>query len=352
MILHMGGGGGKKQLAVTVVGSAVQPAGAAGLIWVDTDLAMGMWTAAVAQPTSPDTGDVWIQTDATSATIIDLLIDNAALINVLRVKQWTGTKWASVGAWYHDGTDWGRISSAFDPETDISYTGDMDFVDEGDGNWNITLTTSGTLTFTVEPPEAAIDVLLVAGGGGGGKALTDSGGGGAGGGGGAVYDEDHAVTAGDYPVVIGAGAVATTSSSVRGNLGGNSTFDGLTATGGGGGGSGTSTTGRGGGCGGGGAANAGSGAAGTQGGNGANAGAINGGGGGGMGGNGSGTAGGVALSNSITGTAVGYAGGGGGGVSGGGAQSNTPGGGGGGGWNTGNPTGGKDGLMIFRNARS
>ena len=73
-----------------------------------------------------------------------------------------------------------------------------------------------------------IDVLLVAGGGGG------AGGAGGGGAGGLVYQSNYAVSAGAYPITVGAGGGGAGWPS-NGANGSNSTFDTLTAIGGGGG---------------------------------------------------------------------------------------------------------------------
>ena len=164
------------------------------------------------------------------------------------------------------------------------------------------------------------DYLIVAGGGAGG---ADAGGGtgvqGGGGAGGYLAGTGLSVTAGtNYPATVGAGGSAShTWSNTTGN-GGNSSWSavGTTAVGGGAGASqGSSNTGAGGGSGGGGstlgnpasAYTAGQGNAGGAGGYGSGGG---GGGAGGAGAAGAAGTGGAGLSNSITGSSVGYAGGG------------------------------------------
>ena len=156
-----------------------------------------------------------------------------------------------------------------------------------------------------------VDYLLVAGGGGGGNNE-----GGGGGGGGLLTATDYAVTAQTYGIVIGGGGATHT-------VGGNTTFDGLTAAGGGRGGTRGPEAGGNGGCGGGGSGTAvGTSAAGTgsQGYNGGLGVVSRGGGGGGMGAagafsvvDGTGGVGGDGLANSLSGASVTYAGGGGGG---------------------------------------
>ena len=73
------------------------------------------------------------------------------------------------------------------------------------------------------------DVLVVAGGGSGG---ANSGGGG-GGAGGLIYQTSRSIVTGNYNVVIGAGGASVTNDSGNGNVGGDTTFDSLTAKGGG-----------------------------------------------------------------------------------------------------------------------
>jgi len=206
------------------------------------------------------------------------------------------------------------------------------------------------------------EYLIVAGGGAGGKA--NAGGGGAGGlltnfGGTALSLTPSVV----YTVTVGAGGAAV-SGNARGNNGANSVLSGtgittLTAIGGGGGGSDTASGGVGadGGSGGGSDYDSNTGGSGTagQGNDGGDAnnpsGQYGAGGGGGAGGAGTGGStsaggvGGVGLSNSITGSAVFYAGGGGGSTaSAGGGAGGNGGGGAGGDGGAGSATDGTDGL--------
>lgn len=182
-----------------------------------------------------------------------------------------------------------------------------------------TLTANGNLVFS---GAGEVEYLVQAGGGGMG-----TGGGGAGGWRKYVAGEANNTGAGplevlaqSYAVTVGAGGAGSAASDQAGSDGGNSTFAGLTATGGGGGARGTvAPNGRPGGCGGGAAAGVGTytGGTGSQGGDGG-AGPANtkGGGGGGLGGNGgAGLAtgygdGGDGLQSAITGTSLYYGGGG------------------------------------------
>jgi hypothetical protein len=190
-----------------------------------------------------------------------------------------------------------------------------------DGDYKVhTFNSSGT--FEVTSGVGTIDSLIIAGGGGG------SGYGAGGGAGGMLYTLGSGVSVNTYTVTVGAGGAGGT----PGSNGSNSSLIGgaisLTATGGGGGG--TDLVSNNGGSGSGGsyglAGGTGTVGQGNNGGGSANNANVPGGGGGGagaVGGTGAGSVagnGGNGLSNSITGSAVTYAGGGGGGTAGGGTN--------------------------------
>ncbi len=195
------------------------------------------------------------------------------------------------------------------------------------------------------PSTATVKVLAVGGGGaGGGSATNLAGGGGAGR---VVFDSSHTVSAQAYTISVGAGGTGAVND--RGNNGGDSLFDTITANGGGGGGAGAgqNTNGKDGGSGGGAGWHAGSPTGGnavdgntgsgvSSGNNGAGFGSGAGGEGGGGAGapsasasNGAGTDGGVGIASTISGSSVLYGGGGGGGGDNGASGGNGGGGGGG-----------------------
>ncbi len=257
-----------------------------------------------------------------------------------------------------------------------------------DGDYSIhSITATGSTNYVTDTAQT-IDYLIVAGGGGGGKDL-----GGGGGAGGYRYFTSVSLAAGTFAAVVGDGGAGSTSTSNKGSNGDNSSFNGSTSNGGGGGASRSSGAGAGGGSGGGGAGVFTS-STGAGGGNyggyspveGYDGGAAignryGGGAGGGAGGvgapantsgvanpGGNGGVGGVGLSNSITGSAVFYAGGGGGcgggggsagagGNGGGGAGTHVDGtantgGGGGGGEGGANGGAGGSGIVIIRRPTS
>ena len=251
-----------------------------------------------------------------------------------------------------------------------------------DGLHSISKTSNVSLAFA-----PIVDYLVVGGGGGGSGGDNGGTGGGGGGGGAGGLLAGTSLTLADsttYTITVGGGGTGGAFNGGLGNSGGNSSIAGsglttITATGGGRGGShGNTSSAATGGSGGGGGGRGGSGAAGTSGqgnsgGTGGNWGGGGGGGGaGGAGGNGTGSnggAGGVGVSNSITGSAVFYAGGGGGGRNGGsnGAGGNGGGGswatspdavdgtgGGGGGQPAGSNSGGAggDGVVILRTSKA
>ncbi len=177
MIYIMNQGGGAKQLAIKVLGGITQPTGKAGYIWINTATEIGKYTFSVAEPSSPASGDVWIQTNAASTNVVELLrTTNSVKVNILRVKQYNGAGWDMCRAYYHNGTDWAQVSFTFDPSTDITYTGDYTVIDDGGGDWRIKFLTSGNVTFSAVPEE--LDTFLVGGGGGGGANSVGRGGGG------------------------------------------------------------------------------------------------------------------------------------------------------------------------------
>lgn len=160
--------GGANALAVKVKGGTVMPTAELGILWVNTSTAITKSTWDTAQPSSPAVGDIWVQTDATSSKNISVieLSTTVVRINVLRIKQWTGTLWATKAAYYHNGITWTQISSTFSPQSDITYTGSMTYIDDGNGHWRIKFLTSGTLTF-LSVPITTLDIFMVGGGAGG-----------------------------------------------------------------------------------------------------------------------------------------------------------------------------------------
>lgn len=131
-------------------------------------------------------------------------------------------------------TDYSTAIS-FNTIPEFTYTGDYEIVNDSDepitvsqGNWKIRFLTSGTLTFTnLNGAEGGIDVFLVGGGASGG-------GRGGGGGGYTKTQKSVSVNAGiEYPIIVGAGGLApTTSDKVPPNAGGATSAFGLTANGG------------------------------------------------------------------------------------------------------------------------
>jgi uncharacterized repeat protein (TIGR02543 family) len=176
-------------------------------------------------------------------------------------------------------------------------------------------TRTTTQTFEVLADSLEVEYLIVGGGGGGGGGggLSSNNASGAGGAGGYLSNVGStrlSLAAGSHQIAVGAGGAGGTTSGTRGAQGASSSAFGLTAIGGGGGGGnlGTQQTGGAGGSGGGGGPNTAAGGAGTAGQG--NAGGTGYGGGGGAGSAGQAVGTGEGLQNSITGTAVWYAGGG------------------------------------------
>jgi hypothetical protein len=224
----------------------------------------------------------------------------------------------------------------------------------------VSFTTVGGFNWTAPAGVTSVSYLVVAGGGGGGSGNISSGrtrSGGGGGAGGTLYGSLSVTPGTSYAIAIGAAGTGSTSESVWGTNGGNSTFASIVSYGGGGGGSSSNEAGQAGGSGGGaattdigGAASpAGQGNAGASGG--PNSGSFYGGGGGGASSAGSTTTGGSGYVTAISGSSTTYGIGGNGGSSGGAGSSpsNYGSGGGGGAYNTGTRTGanGVQGIIIL-----
>ena len=221
--------------------------------------------------------------------------------------------------------------------------------------------------------DVTADYFIVAGGGGGGSRGASAGGAAGGGAGGYRAFTSQSLSSGNYSIVVGSGgAAAPQDGSSKGSVGGDSSFNSYTSTGGGGGGNGNGpgSNGGDGGSGGGGSGAGNTGGSGntpstspSQGNGGGNAqptSGNNGGGGGGATGSGSngssnGGDGGAGTANTIrTGSSVTYAGGGGGGIYSGSNGSGGAGGGGDGGSNNGtdNTGGGAGGASGTGGANS
>ena len=116
-----------------------------------------------------------------------------------------------------------RGGGAYSGPPEFTYTGQYEFIDDGDGNWRLKFLTSGTFVL-LRPSELQIDVFLV--GGGGGAIL-------AGGGGGytATYRGFFLQKGIEYPIVVGARGLGSSNLDEATN-GGNTTAFSYTANGG------------------------------------------------------------------------------------------------------------------------
>lgn len=101
-------------------------------------------------------------------------------------------------------------------EDDFTYTGSKTWVDEGDGNWRLKFTSSGTFTLK---KKTTIDAWLLGGGAGGGNANGYASGGG-GGGGRTAQVNTATLTKGTYIVTIGAGGGTQAAGGITSFVGG------------------------------------------------------------------------------------------------------------------------------------
>ena len=100
--------------------------------------------------------------------------------------------------------------------SDYTYTGIANFIDEGDGNWQIKFLTSGTFTLKSRSKQL-IDVFCVGGGGAGGcSSLVNYGSGGAGGGWTKTYTQMELKKGFSCSIVVGAGATAADGNGANG----------------------------------------------------------------------------------------------------------------------------------------
>ena len=144
----------------------------------------------------------------------------------------TNSKQSFFDDFFRSGTD---AVSPVPPPVGSATGGDINGQAPGNGYKYHTYTTTGASTFVVSGGDLQnCQIFVVGGGGSGGRA--DAGGGG---GGGIAYATGKTLTAGTYPVTVGAGGagIPPSSGERRGNDGGNSSFvtPGYTITGNGGG---------------------------------------------------------------------------------------------------------------------
>lgn len=124
-----------------------------------------------------------------------------------------------------------------------SYSGTSEFTDEGNGNWNLKLKSSGTLNFS--KLDTKIDVFCVGGGGSGANRTSGTNAFGAGGGGGYTKTSKgiSATKGSDYTITVGAGGAAAQWNENNGSRGGTTSAFGVSAEGGYGGTQGDTTNG-------------------------------------------------------------------------------------------------------------
>jgi len=135
--------GAVKDLSLNIVTGVAVPTGSAGKLWCNTATSAGKWMFSVSAPSSPAMGDIWIQIDATSTTTINLLRRNGIVINLCVVKQWSGSAWTPLAAYYHNGSVWTQVSYAYDEYTYLllhmdGATGDTSFADSSRFNRSVT----------------------------------------------------------------------------------------------------------------------------------------------------------------------------------------------------------------------
>ena len=198
-----------------VVRSTTQPsAPAENTIWVNTTTT-GKWAFQIAAPSNPTSGMLWIVASNTASGFNAIRGQNSIYAYPGDVKLYNGSAWVDAGALIYQNGAW----KSFFGLGAFTFTGGIQKIDDGSGNWRIKLTSSGMLTCSAA---GAIDIFCVGGGAGGYAAW------GGGGGGGRTYTcLNTALTAGQsIAVTIGAGGAA-------GGNGGTTSFGALASASGG-----------------------------------------------------------------------------------------------------------------------
>ena len=200
-----------------IQGNLIGNVNATGLSTFSSGIQVGATTSIII-------GNTFIQSNAIGIGTTSTTGRNAGVGTATGTLVYNSTT-GSIEGYFGSTIGWVTVKNGF------SATGGSVIISPGNGYKYHTFTGPGS--FIVSNGTTNIELILVAGGGAGGFDV-----GGGGGAGGLVYAPSMSIGPGTYPVVVGAGGAAPTTTSgpaVPGN-GSPSTFNGLTALGGGGGG--------------------------------------------------------------------------------------------------------------------
>ncbi len=214
--------GGGASLNYRVKNGTSQPSGADNLIWVNTSVAIKTTVFDKTQPVGAE-GMLWVQLADTSTLELEAVKTNSnkIVLYLAGARLYTNGAWELIAAYIYQNNSWTQFSFLFGPDA-WTYTGEYEIADNV-----MYLKTSGTF---VTPSAGNVDVFLIGGGAGGAFSSNNILGGG--GSGYTVMGLSHAIAAGQFSVVIGAGGAAGIAGSASGKESGATSAFGLTANGG------------------------------------------------------------------------------------------------------------------------
>lgn len=108
---NTGGSGGGGGLNFRVLGgTSAPPSPKENDIWVNTDVKISSYVISATQPTTHDSGLVWIPTGTSSTVHFNALKKNAIEVYPQSVKQYIGSEWVQIDAYMYRGGKWVQFS--------------------------------------------------------------------------------------------------------------------------------------------------------------------------------------------------------------------------------------------------
>lgn len=108
---NTGGSGGGGGLNFRVLGgTSAPPSPKENDIWVNTDVKISSYVISATQPTTHDSGLVWIPTGTSSTVHFNALKKNAIEVYPQSVKQYIGSEWVQIDAHIYHGGEWVQFS--------------------------------------------------------------------------------------------------------------------------------------------------------------------------------------------------------------------------------------------------
>lgn len=130
---NTGGSGGGGGLNFRVLGgTSAPPSPKENDIWVNTDVKISSYVISATQPTTHDSGLVWIPTGTSSTVHFNALKKNAIEVNPLGAKQYVSDKWVDVYAYIYKDSEWVEFSKVV---TELYLYKDGNMFEEITGGW-------------------------------------------------------------------------------------------------------------------------------------------------------------------------------------------------------------------------